>query len=304
MLKTYINSLLIALVGAALLLAGCNPTEGPASPTPVPEPTPTNPPPTGTPGGTAAYPAFGHAADFSWIAGQVDVTRIQGGCTYIRYSEGEGGDQAFLGGVGWADALPALTAHGAIVVVFGHFAGPTEPHEQCPGRAFLVERVQDNTGAPGSETAPIRPGAPTPTALPSDNGIIVGTSVPGTGPVEGPPLRDLPTITPVPTTPLTPDANRIVTVTQGDSGRTVEMNLGDTLQLAIKEDGYTWTITLSDSSILVEDTTTTNLNGQQRYTALARGQITLTAVGQLPCHKVNPPCGAPMRGVTLEIIVR
>ena len=208
MLAKYANSLLLALVGAGLLLAGCSPANGAASPTAAPEPTPTTPPPpppspspaapTGTAGSNAPYPAFGHAPDFSWIAGQVDVTRIQGGCTYIRYDPGStGGDQVFPDGDGWANTPPALTAHGALVVVFGHFAGASEPHQMCPGRAFVVDRVQDNTGAPGSDTAPIQPGAPPPTPLPGSTGVIVGTSIPG-GPVEGPPLRDLPTITPAP----------------------------------------------------------------------------------------------------------
>jgi hypothetical protein len=30
------------------------------------------------------YPKMGHAPDYSWVAGQVAFTRIQGGCTYIR----------------------------------------------------------------------------------------------------------------------------------------------------------------------------------------------------------------------------
>ena len=34
-----------------------------------------------TPG---AYPKQGHAPDYSWIAGKVQFTRIQGGCVYIR----------------------------------------------------------------------------------------------------------------------------------------------------------------------------------------------------------------------------
>jgi hypothetical protein len=305
MLMKYANSLLIALAGAALLLTGCNPANGAA--TPAPEPTPTNPPPaptpslaapTNTPGGNAAYPAFGHAPDFSWIAGRVDVTRIQGGCTYIRYDPSLSGDQIFPAGEGWADAPPALTAHNAQIVVFGHLAAANEPQEMCPGRAFVVERVQDNTGAPGSDALP------TPTVIPASTGVVVGTSVPG-GPVEGPPLRDLPTITPAPTGALTPNANGLITVTEGDDGRTAEMHLGDTLQLALKDNSdYTWTVTLSDPSILNQDPNTLNLNGQGRYVALAKGQTTLNAAGLLPCHKVNPPCEAPTRGVTIMVIVR
>src|SRR5690348_8937081 len=90
---------LLSLLGAALLLAGCGPNGEVASPTPgaanVPTPTPAPPrspaptpapPAPGSEGGTdGAFPIFGHATDFSWIAGQVLVTRIQGGCIYVRY---------------------------------------------------------------------------------------------------------------------------------------------------------------------------------------------------------------------------
>jgi hypothetical protein len=307
MLGKYLNSLLMTLAGAAMLVAGGKGVNGPAGATPTPEPSPTIPPapptpslaaPTATASSNAPYPAFGHAPDYSWIAGQVMVTRIQGGCTYVRYGAGAGDEQVAPGGAGWAGADPALTQDGALVVIFGHIAGEGEPHEMCPGRAFIVDRMQDNTGAPG------RAALPTPTVVPASTGVIVGTSIPG-GPVEGPPLRDLPTITPAPTGALTPDANGLITVTEADNGRTAEMHLGDTLQLALKDDsGYTWTVTLSDPSILNQDANTLNLNGQGRYVALARGQTTLSAVGLLPCHKVNPPCEAPTRGLTLQVIVR
>src|SRR5438876_12325581 len=39
---------------------------------------------TETPGASGAYPKRGHAPDYSWVAGQVAFTRIQGGCVYIR----------------------------------------------------------------------------------------------------------------------------------------------------------------------------------------------------------------------------
>ncbi len=92
---------------------------------------------------TTAYPAFGHAEDFSWIAGQVVVTLIQGGCVYVHY--GDSRDQVQPIGPGW-DSVAAgpLAAQGAQVVLFGHWAAPTDPHPQCPGRNYLVDRVQAN----------------------------------------------------------------------------------------------------------------------------------------------------------------
>jgi len=95
---------------------------------------------------TTAYPAFGHAGDFTWIAGQVAVTRIQGGCVFVHY--GDAGDQVQPIGAGW-DTVAAgpLGAQGAQVVLFGHWANPTDPHPQCPGRNYVVDRVQANPQA-------------------------------------------------------------------------------------------------------------------------------------------------------------
>jgi hypothetical protein len=35
---------------------------------------------------TGRFPKFGHAPDYSWVAGQVTFTRIQGGCIFIATS--------------------------------------------------------------------------------------------------------------------------------------------------------------------------------------------------------------------------
>lgn len=95
-------------------------------------------------GGTvpAAYPSMGHAADYSWIAGQVGFTRIQGGCTFIYY-DNEASVQPF--GQGWSAALAAgQVTQGAYIVAFGHMAGPNEPAPMCPAKAYVVDQVRTN----------------------------------------------------------------------------------------------------------------------------------------------------------------
>ena len=93
--------------------------------------------------GPTAYPPQGHAPDFSWVAGQVIHTRIQGGCTYVAYDAN--GGQVSPNGVGWVAAQESgLVTEGALVVLFGHLAAPGEPHEMCPGQAYIVDRVQAN----------------------------------------------------------------------------------------------------------------------------------------------------------------
>jgi hypothetical protein len=92
-----------------------------------------------------AYPLTGHAADFSWIAGRVAVTRIQGGCVFVQY---DGGGNVQPVGDGWTAAQDsALARDGAYVVLFGHMAGPDEPRPMCPAPAFVVDKVQANSGS-------------------------------------------------------------------------------------------------------------------------------------------------------------
>ena len=95
--------------------------------------------------GPGTYPPFGNAPDFSWIAGQVAVTRIQGGCTFIQYNQAGAGQSASVQpiGQGWSDAVNSgLAKHGAFIVAFGHMAGHEEPAPMCPAPAYVVDRVQ------------------------------------------------------------------------------------------------------------------------------------------------------------------
>ncbi len=86
----------------------------------------------------AVYPKTGHAPDYSWVAGKVAFTKIQGGCTFVGT-----GDESFVPqGPGW-DAL--TVNNGDYVVIFGHVAGPDEPRVMCPGgRPYIVDKAQLN----------------------------------------------------------------------------------------------------------------------------------------------------------------
>lgn len=124
------------------------------------------------------YPKLGHAPDYSWIAGWVSVTRIQGGCIYIRTdappatpgpSPTPGISGPIVGTAVKGDTSPPLRditpvapsvptpdvssgvfipggdgwdpsrwQNGDYVVAFGHVAGPGEPREMCPGGAQYI----------------------------------------------------------------------------------------------------------------------------------------------------------------------
>lgn len=82
--------LLVVLLGIAVLALALGPRllgSNSAAPQALDTPTPQAPDtPTPQAGGTvtsSAYPKMGHAPDYSWVAGQVAFTRIQGGCIFI-----------------------------------------------------------------------------------------------------------------------------------------------------------------------------------------------------------------------------
>ena len=101
-----------------------------------------------------SYPAFGHAPDLSWVAGQVRATRIQGGCVFVQYTTA--GEMVAPNGQAWGDAQTAgIAVDGAYVVLFGHKATAGDPVQVCPGGVpYVVDRVQANAGTGGRLTPP------------------------------------------------------------------------------------------------------------------------------------------------------
>jgi hypothetical protein len=123
MLKRGIALLFLTIPAVLLAACGSVPTQGDSGQaTPSP----------------AAYPKSGHAPDYSWVAGQVNVTRIQGGCTFVRTDT-----ESFApNGQGWQ---PDQVKNGDYVVIFGHIAKEGEPREVCPGgQPYIVDRVMAN----------------------------------------------------------------------------------------------------------------------------------------------------------------
>ncbi len=79
MRKTTITS--IAALACMLTLAACS-SQADSTAAPLPATPTTGAAPTMT-SSASSYPRTGHAPDYSWIAGRVTFTKIQGGCTYI-----------------------------------------------------------------------------------------------------------------------------------------------------------------------------------------------------------------------------
>lgn len=131
-----------------------------------------------TPTSNSKYPKLGHASDYSWVAGWVSFTKIQGGCVYIRTDAAPstpgpaptpGISGPFVGTAVQHDTSPPLRdmtpappsmptpdvstgvfvpggtgwdpnkwKDGDYIVAFGHVAGPGDTIEMCPGGAQYV----------------------------------------------------------------------------------------------------------------------------------------------------------------------
>lgn len=87
--------------------------------------------------GTAGDPHYGHTADYSWLRGQIQVTGIQGGCTYLVYDP-SGGDQ-YSGRVVPVGDLTGFK-NGDYVIVTGTFSDAPGP--MCPGVKYSVTSIQ------------------------------------------------------------------------------------------------------------------------------------------------------------------
>lgn len=154
--------------GSTMTQSDSTPTAGSGAATPPSTPASSStPPPSGT------NPKMGHALDYSWIAGKVSFTKIQGSCIYIRTEEPPAAEAPPTPGPGGVVASTAVNGSlsqplrditpsqpdksanqgpigpsfvpagsgwdvskvqdGDYVVLFGHLTGPGEPREMCPG---------------------------------------------------------------------------------------------------------------------------------------------------------------------------
>ncbi|HKP54715.1 MAG TPA: hypothetical protein VJ183_18920 [Chloroflexia bacterium] len=165
------------LISALLTACGSN-ANVPATLAPNINPTVAEATLTTTNNTSSSYPKLGHAPDYSWIAGWVSFTMIQGGCIYIRTDAPPatpgppptpGISGPIVSTAVRSDTSPPLRdmtpeppsiptpdvssgvfivggegwdatqwKDGDYVVAFGHVAGPNDTREMCPGGAQYV----------------------------------------------------------------------------------------------------------------------------------------------------------------------
>ena len=91
---------------------------------------------------TGDYPAYGHAADFSWISGRFAASLRHGDCALIVFSATPnapwGGKIALEAPVGTLAGF----SDGAMIVAHGDFN--RAPHGSCGSVAYVAQRVEQH----------------------------------------------------------------------------------------------------------------------------------------------------------------
>ena len=94
-------------------------------------------------------------------------------------------------------------------------------------------------------------------------------------------------------------------LTLEDTGRTIDLKVGDKFQVVLQKEGYTWTLDTSDSKLVTPLASEPLLPGAQGvFQATGAGIVRLSAVGELPCHEANPPCSAPILGFQVTLVIQ
>ena len=114
-------------------LAACSGSNGRAQNSPPPTPR--------LPVVTGSYPVYGHAADYSWLAGRIERSLRGGLCTYVSFSRRPAPSLAGrFALVGAADLV--AYPDGDMVVVFGDI--DRLPDGNCGSAAYRVARIQEH----------------------------------------------------------------------------------------------------------------------------------------------------------------
>jgi hypothetical protein len=93
-------------------------------------------------------------------------------------------------------------------------------------------------------------------------------------------------------------------VTLADDGSTITLAIGQRFLLNLGA-GFDWTVAIADPSVVGRVLNISVIVGSQGvFEARSRGRTKLSAVGDPPCRKSTPPCGAPSRLFQVDVVVR
>ena len=93
-------------------------------------------------------------------------------------------------------------------------------------------------------------------------------------------------------------------VTLKDNGKTLTVRSGERFLINLRQPPYGWSITSQDAGIIQLLRVSTEIaDSQGVFRAGRRGKALLSGVGELPCHKENPPCMAATLNFEVHIVV-
>ncbi len=93
-------------------------------------------------------------------------------------------------------------------------------------------------------------------------------------------------------------------VTLEDGDKTLTLRVGDRFLLFLKSPTVIWSVTQFNPAVIRKVADAGLIQGAQGvFEAVERGQTELIAIGELPCHKGDPPCMAPTLGFVMKIVV-
>ena len=96
-----------------------------------------------------------------------------------------------------------------------------------------------------------------------------------------------------------------LTITLDDGGKTINLKVGERFMLLLKRENYTWTPRLSDDGVLkLVDDASIIPGAQGVFQAERAGSTRLFAIGELPCHKENPPCNVRVLAFEIGFVVQ
>lgn len=128
------SRVLIVIAFFAGLAAGCSRASTDASGHPIASPT--------LPITVGNYPAYGHAVDFSWIAGRIVRSVPAGECTYVIFSTRAGAPWGGRIALTSQESLTELFPDGDMVVVTGVL--DSKVLGTCGDPALAVKTIQEH----------------------------------------------------------------------------------------------------------------------------------------------------------------
>ena len=184
------------------------------------------------------------------------------------------------------------------------YAG-TQPGTQS-GTGGNAPMIPYHTPTPGSPTGQ-PPVSSTGSAIQSHPMIpYTGTAVPSTGSVisNGLSAANGNATATGSTTPLVPDSSGNLTITPGDSGRTVLLQTNQRFVLKLG-DNYNWTVTIPNQDVVSRVVNIMPVLGSQGvFEAHKAGTTTLQAAGDPTCRQSQPPCALASVNFTITITVK